>query len=114
MVEPEDVGWAVRFLASREARRITGQTLVVDGGQVLREVVAARSMAGARDVARVLDSRVRRRLDGTRPAGRGKPSARASTALAAQGAWGIGTCMIVEWRSLRLATWQRWQPGKRG
>jgi 3-oxoacyl-[acyl-carrier protein] reductase len=37
LVEPEDVGWAVRFLASREARRITGQTLVVDGGQVLPE-----------------------------------------------------------------------------
>jgi 3-oxoacyl-[acyl-carrier protein] reductase len=37
LVEPEDVGWAVRFLASREAHRITGQTLVVDGGQVLPE-----------------------------------------------------------------------------
>jgi len=36
-VEPEDVGWAVRFLASREAGRITGQTLVIDGGQVLPE-----------------------------------------------------------------------------
>ncbi|HZO79191.1 MAG TPA: glucose 1-dehydrogenase [Solirubrobacteraceae bacterium] len=35
--EPDDVGWAVRFLASREARYITGQTLVVDGGQVLPE-----------------------------------------------------------------------------
>ena len=33
----EDVGWAVRFLASREAGYITGQTLVVDGGQVLPE-----------------------------------------------------------------------------
>jgi 3-oxoacyl-[acyl-carrier protein] reductase len=33
----EDVGWAVRFLASPEARYITGQTLVVDGGQVLPE-----------------------------------------------------------------------------
>lgn len=32
-----DVGWAVRFLASPEARYITGQTLVVDGGQVLPE-----------------------------------------------------------------------------
>jgi 3-oxoacyl-[acyl-carrier protein] reductase len=30
--DPEDVGWAVRFLASPEARYITGQTLVVDGG----------------------------------------------------------------------------------
>jgi 3-oxoacyl-[acyl-carrier protein] reductase len=35
--EPEDVGWAVRFLASHEARYITGQTLVIDGGQVLPE-----------------------------------------------------------------------------
>jgi 3-oxoacyl-[acyl-carrier protein] reductase len=35
--EPEDVGWAVRFLASPEAAYITGQTLIVDGGQVLPE-----------------------------------------------------------------------------
>jgi 3-oxoacyl-[acyl-carrier protein] reductase len=35
--EPEDVGWAVRFLASPEARYITGQALVIDGGQVLPE-----------------------------------------------------------------------------
>lgn len=35
--EPEEVGWAVRFLASREAGYITGQTLIVDGGQVLPE-----------------------------------------------------------------------------
>jgi 3-oxoacyl-[acyl-carrier protein] reductase len=35
--EPEDVGWAVRFLASTEARYITGQTLIIDGGQVLPE-----------------------------------------------------------------------------
>jgi 3-oxoacyl-[acyl-carrier protein] reductase len=35
--EPEDVGWAVRFLASREAGYITGQTLIIDGGQVLPE-----------------------------------------------------------------------------
>jgi 3-oxoacyl-[acyl-carrier protein] reductase len=33
----EDVGWAVRFLAAQEAAYITGQTLVVDGGQVLPE-----------------------------------------------------------------------------
>ena len=33
----EDVGWAVRFLVSPEAGYITGQTLVVDGGQVLPE-----------------------------------------------------------------------------
>jgi 3-oxoacyl-[acyl-carrier protein] reductase len=35
--QAEDVGWAVRFLASREAGYITGQTLIVDGGQVLPE-----------------------------------------------------------------------------
>jgi 3-oxoacyl-[acyl-carrier protein] reductase len=35
--EPEDVGWAVRFLAAREAQYITGQTLIIDGGQVLPE-----------------------------------------------------------------------------
>ena len=35
--DPTDIGWAVRFLASPEARYITGQTLVIDGGQVLPE-----------------------------------------------------------------------------
>jgi len=35
--DPEEVGWAVRFLASPEAGYITGQTLIVDGGQVLPE-----------------------------------------------------------------------------
>jgi 3-oxoacyl-[acyl-carrier protein] reductase len=39
--DPEDIGWAVRFLASPEARYITGQTLVVDGGQVLPETPEA-------------------------------------------------------------------------
>jgi 3-oxoacyl-[acyl-carrier protein] reductase len=33
----KDVGWAVRFLASPEAGYVTGQTLIVDGGQVLPE-----------------------------------------------------------------------------
>jgi 3-oxoacyl-[acyl-carrier protein] reductase len=42
LAEPEDVGWAVRFLASEEAGYITGQTLVVDGGQVLPEGRAPR------------------------------------------------------------------------
>jgi len=37
LAEPEDVGWAVRFLASPEAAYLTGQTLIVDGGQVLPE-----------------------------------------------------------------------------
>jgi 3-oxoacyl-[acyl-carrier protein] reductase len=34
---PEEVGWVVRFLASPEAGYVTGQTLIVDGGQVLPE-----------------------------------------------------------------------------
>ncbi len=37
LAEPEDAGWALRFLASEEAGYITGQTLVIDGGQVLPE-----------------------------------------------------------------------------
>jgi 3-oxoacyl-[acyl-carrier protein] reductase len=37
LAEPSDVGWAVRFLASEEAGYITGQTIVIDGGQVLPE-----------------------------------------------------------------------------
>lgn len=40
VAEPADVGWAVRFLASEEAGYITGQTLVIDGGQVLPEGAA--------------------------------------------------------------------------
>lgn len=39
--EPEDVGYAALFLASNEAKYITGQTIVVDGGQVLPEGAAA-------------------------------------------------------------------------
>ena len=34
---PEEVGHAVAFFASLQAGHITGQTLVVDGGQVLPE-----------------------------------------------------------------------------
>ena len=34
-IEPEDVANAVLFLVSDGARNITGQTLVVDGGQVM-------------------------------------------------------------------------------
>jgi len=35
--EPEDVAYAMLFLASDEAKYITGQTIVVDGGQILPE-----------------------------------------------------------------------------
>lgn len=35
--KPEDIGHAVCFLASREAGFITGQTIIVDGGQILPE-----------------------------------------------------------------------------
>jgi 3-oxoacyl-[acyl-carrier protein] reductase len=38
--KPEEIGNAVLFLASQEAGYITGQTLVVDGGQVLPEGTA--------------------------------------------------------------------------
>ena len=37
LCEPRDIAYAVCFLASPEARYITGQTLIVDGGQVLPE-----------------------------------------------------------------------------
>ncbi len=36
--EPEDIAYAALFLASDGARFITGQTLVVDGGQTLPEI----------------------------------------------------------------------------
>lgn len=35
--KPEDIGHAVCFLASKEAGFITGQTIIIDGGQVLPE-----------------------------------------------------------------------------
>jgi 3-oxoacyl-[acyl-carrier protein] reductase len=37
LADPEDVAFAMLFLASDEASYITGQTLVVDGGQILPE-----------------------------------------------------------------------------
>jgi 3-oxoacyl-[acyl-carrier protein] reductase len=37
LADPEEVGWAVRYFASPEAAYVTGQTLVIDGGQVLPE-----------------------------------------------------------------------------
>ena len=36
-----DIGYAALFLATDEAAYITGQTIVVDGGQVLPESLAA-------------------------------------------------------------------------
>ena len=39
--DPEDIGYAALFLASGEAKYITGQTLVVDGGQTLPESIDA-------------------------------------------------------------------------
>ncbi|MGH3276830.1 MAG: hypothetical protein ACRDNZ_21185, partial [Streptosporangiaceae bacterium] len=48
------------------------ETAGLDGVQVLRQAVASRSMAGARDVTRVLDSRIRHMLDGTQPASSGR------------------------------------------
>ncbi|MBV9354794.1 MAG: SDR family oxidoreductase [Chloroflexi bacterium] len=37
LADPEDIGYAMLFLVSDEAKYITGQTLVVDGGQILPE-----------------------------------------------------------------------------
>ncbi len=41
MGEPEDIGHAMAFLASDEASYITGQTIIVDGGQILPETKSA-------------------------------------------------------------------------
>lgn len=38
---PKDIGYAVCFLCSKEARYIAGQTLVVDGGQILPKSLEA-------------------------------------------------------------------------
>jgi len=35
--EPKDIGYAAAFLASKEAKYITGQTIIIDGGQILPE-----------------------------------------------------------------------------
>jgi 3-oxoacyl-[acyl-carrier protein] reductase len=37
MGDPQDIAHAMLFLASDEARYITGQTIIVDGGQILPE-----------------------------------------------------------------------------
>ena len=41
----EDIGHAVAFLASQEAAYVTGQTIVVDGGQILPESLEALASA---------------------------------------------------------------------
>jgi 3-oxoacyl-[acyl-carrier protein] reductase len=41
----EDIGYAALFLASKEAAYITGQTIVVDGGQILPESLDALAQA---------------------------------------------------------------------
>jgi 3-oxoacyl-[acyl-carrier protein] reductase len=43
----DDIGYAALFLATEEAGYITGQTLVIDGGQVLPEFVEAIAVAEA-------------------------------------------------------------------
>ena len=52
--------WLWRSLREAEAAGL-------DGAYVLQQAVASRTMNGARDVARVLDSRVRHMLDGVQP-----------------------------------------------
>jgi len=52
--------WLWRTLREAEAAGL-------NSGEVLRQVVTARNMDGVRDVARVLDARVRRMLDGVQP-----------------------------------------------
>ena len=41
--EPADVGSAVAFMASDRASWITGQTLVIDGGQILGAAITGRA-----------------------------------------------------------------------
>ena len=43
--DPEDIGHAVLFLASKEAAYITGQTIIVDGGQIIPESLEALTQA---------------------------------------------------------------------
>ena len=45
--DPEDIGYAALFFASDEAGYVTGQTLVVDGGQILPDSLEALAAAEA-------------------------------------------------------------------
>ena len=42
---PEDIGHAALYFASKEAAYVTGQTIIVDGGQILPESLDALSQA---------------------------------------------------------------------
>ena len=42
---PEDIGHAALYFASKEAAYVTGQTIVVDGGQILPESLEALNQA---------------------------------------------------------------------
>jgi NAD(P)-dependent dehydrogenase (short-subunit alcohol dehydrogenase family) len=44
--QPEDVAAAVAFLASDQARHVTGATLLIDGGQTMRRWVSAPDLGG--------------------------------------------------------------------
>jgi 3-oxoacyl-[acyl-carrier protein] reductase len=41
----EDIGQAALYFASREAGYVTGQTIIVDGGQILPESLEALAQA---------------------------------------------------------------------
>ena len=71
---PEDIGWAAVFLASDEARNITGQALMVDGGCVMIDR-ADRSRPRAAALRRAA-VRGRGRVGGGRGDGAGHEAAR--------------------------------------
>src|ERR1043166_3201603 len=60
IAEPEDVARVIGFLCSEEARHITGQTIVVDGGLSVEE-----------DATRRKDAKTQRRKDGRTESGDG-------------------------------------------
>ncbi|MGH3632214.1 MAG: hypothetical protein ACRDRL_32830, partial [Sciscionella sp.] len=70
------------------------ETFGLDGCVVLREAVQVRTMNGARDAARVIDARIRRRLDGLVPPPPGRWADRAPLPARPRSS---GTCG--NWRS---------------